>query len=532
MSGSKPIDRRTFLRRGGTVLGAAALAKPASVLARPGITRTHDREAPRAVFEAAKPKRGGTLIVGSDGGDQDTLDPQHNSTDMDQQRVQNLYDGPTVLNSSAPYTLSYALADEITLNKEATVATVSLKKGIEFHNGKTLTAEDLMYTIKRELDPTDLGSGHSGYASIDPNTMYKLDNYTVRFPLKFPDSMFHYRIQWVIPEGFDPLHPVGTGPFKVKSFTPGVESTFVRNENYWGGGTGPVGQPFLDEVQILDFSDDTSRGAALLSGQILAMDSVDPTQLGEFASDKSLTRLVTKSGFIEPITMRVDLAPFSDNRVRQAMRLIVNRPQMVEQGYAGWAQIANDMPEPADPAYPHLPQVEQDIDQAKSLLKAAGYPDLTATFTIAPEKAGLISSAQVFAQQAAAAGVTLNISNITPTAFNAGFANWAFTDGYWSGSIIGTFYATRYLTGAGLNDSHWNSAHTNALYYEALKDTNEASRNQKFGEILSYLHSNGPDVIPVFQEGIDLYNSKLQGFQPFVNGWSLNAWRYREVWFQ
>jgi len=507
------------------VLGAAAVVGPSSLLNLPRVTHLADRLAP-ATQKASAPKRGGTLIVGSDGGIKDSIDPQHSSTDMDQQRNQNLYDGLVYIESDPPYRSAYALADAIELNRDATVATVQLRKGVEFHNGKTLTADDLMFTVQRELDPENPGSGHTAYASIDPSAMVKLDKYTVRFPLKFPDSMFKYRITWVLPEGYDASHPVGTGPFKYQSFTPGVESTFVRNPNYW-----IEGQPYLDGVKILDFADDTSRAAALLSGEILAMDSVDPSMLPEFRG-RGLETLVTKSGFIEPIVMRTDVAPFSDNRVRQAMRLIVDREQIVKQAYSGYARIANDMPEPDDPAYPKLPQRVQDIAQAKSLLKAAGYENLTVTMTVAPEKGGLLSSAQVFAQQAAAAGVTVNITNLTPSAFDAGFGTWPFTNGYYSGSIIGTFYASRYLPGAGLNDGSWDDAQTNAWYYAGLKETNVAKRNELFGNILRYLHNNGPDVIPVFQDGVDVYSDKLTGFVPFVNGWSLNAWRYRLVSFK
>src|SRR5258708_21467236 len=109
------------------------------------------------------------------------------------------------------------------------------------------------------------------------------------------------------------------------------------------------------------------------------MDSVDPSLLPEFAHRKDLKTLITKSGFIEPIVMRTDVPPFNDNRVRQAMRLIVDREQMVKQGYNGFARVANDMPEPDDPAYPHLPQRVQDIAKPKSLFKAAGYEALTIT---------------------------------------------------------------------------------------------------------------------------------------------------------
>ncbi|MDT4911920.1 MAG: peptide/nickel transport system substrate-binding protein [Pseudonocardiales bacterium] len=518
---NSPVDRRSFLIGGAGALSLAALAACTS-------GSSSNSAATSGKTSSGPAKRGGTLVVGSLGSNKDTLDAHQSSTDMDQQRCQNLYDSLTYLEGTLPYHFKPALAESIEVGADAMTATVRLRPGVEFHNGKTVGAEDLIFTMQRILDPKNPGRAHTAFAAVDPSGMTKLDARTVRFAFKSPDAIFGKR--WgsattsILPVGFDPKHPVGTGPFKFKSFTPGSRSVFVRNPNYW-----IEGQPYLDELQIIDFADNTSRTAAVLSGQIQALDGVEPAVLGQLSSAQ-LETLITKSGFYQPITMRIDAKPFSDVRVRQAFRLMVDRPAMVTQAYSGYASIGNDMPDPADPGYPSLPQRHQDIAQAKSLLKAAGYEGMSVTLTTAPENGSLVNSAQVFAQQAKAAGVTVKVANLTPDAYDANFTNWPFTNGYWAAGIISTGYAGRFLAGGGINDSHWDDPAGTAIYQSLLKATDEAKQTELSGELLKRFYDLGPDIIHSFKQNIDAYSSKLTGFAPFnSNGWSLGAWRYRLV---
>lgn len=519
---SHQYSRRTFLAGGAGAAGLAALAAC-------GVSTSSSSSSPSPSGPA---KQGGTLRVGSIGGTKDTLDAHFSSTDMDQQRSQNLYDSLMYLSSGLPYHMEFALAESIELNADATVATVRLRQGVEFHHGKTLTADDLIFTVQRILNPAKYGRAKTALAAVNPNDLKKIDDRTVQFNLLTPDSMFPKR--WgsatasILPTDYDPANPVGTGPFKYQSFTPGSRSVFVRNPNYW-----LEGQPYLDELQIITFADNTSRTAALLAGQVDAIDGVDPTVLVQIGANSKFETMITKSGFYQPITMRVDLAPFNDVRVRQAFRLLVDRPAMVKQAYSGYAEVANDMPNPADPAYPNLAQRVQDIDQAKSLLKAAGLEGMTVTLTTTPENGGLVNSAQVFAQQAAAAGVTVKIENLTPTAYDAAFKNWPFTNGYWAASVIGLSYSGRFLKGGGSNDSHWDDAAGAAIYRDLLKSTDPAKQKELGAQLFQRFYDMGPDIIHTFKNNLDVYSSKLTGFQPFnSNGWSLGAWRYRLVSFK
>jgi peptide/nickel transport system substrate-binding protein len=210
------------------------------------------------------------------------------------------------------------------------------------------------------------------------------------------------------------------------------------------------------------------------------------------------------------------------------MRLIVNRQQMVEQAYGGYARIANDMPDPADPAYPALPQREQDIAEAKSLLKAAGYQNLKVTMTIAPQDNDIVNSAQVFAEQASAAGVTVNLTNLTNAAYQVGFTKWPFTQGYWAAGLLGTNYSGRFLPTSTNNDSHWDNAQTNEWYYEQVKTSNPAVRNELLTKIFKVFYDEGPDIIHTFKYNVDVYSSKFTGFVPNdTGGLSFSQYRFR-----
>ena len=139
---------------------------------------------------------------------------------------------------------------------------------------------------------------------------------TVRFKFKFPFNSFEDftgDASWgIVPVGYNPKHPIGTGPFKFQSFTPGQQSVFTRNEDYWGVGRDGVRMPYVDSVVIVDLSDDSARLNALVSGAVDAIDSVPYALLASVQSSSTVEPLISQTGNWYPITMRVDRAPFKD----------------------------------------------------------------------------------------------------------------------------------------------------------------------------------------------------------------------------
>ena len=336
-----------------------------------------------AAFASTQIKRGGTFRQATAGGTTDFIDGQHIVAKSDIARLVAGFDGLARFDEKGKIRLH--LAEELKAEK-ANQYLIRVRKGVEFHNGKTLTIDDVIYSIKRTKNPKLKLFGYQAFGAIDLNGIKKLDKWTVRLKLSRPDvtlmEAFAQYFQGVVPKGYQPnavgkgpLQYIGTGPFKVKSFTPGRESVHVKNENYWISG-----QPYFNEVRIINFPSDAAKVNALLSGQVEAMADVPFAQV-PVVKGRGRKVLVSPTGAWTPLCMRVDVAPFDDVRVRRAFRLLINRPQVVQQGLSGYGFVGNDIYSPFDPAYAgdEFPQRKYDPEQAKSLLKQAGHDGLSSS---------------------------------------------------------------------------------------------------------------------------------------------------------
>jgi len=503
------LTRRRFVSTGLAAVGGLALGKDA--------------------FAGASAR---TLRVGSLGSPKDTLDCHFSQSNIDLQRMFNLYDTLTYFDHK-DFTLQYGLAESIELNKTATVATIRLRSGATWHDGKPVTADDLIFSIQRILDPKNPGRAAKSLGSINANGLTKVDARTVSLALNYPDAIvaerFYIPQAAIVPVGFDPTKPVGSGPFMFQSFVPGQRSVFVRNPRYWISG-----QPKVDQLVIIDFPDPTSQVNALLAGQVDAIDGLPQAQIPVVQARPNLRVLTAKAGYLQPITMRVDLPPFTDVRVRQAFRLIANRTQTVQQVYSGYGSVGNDMPCPHDPAYPaDVAQRVQDLDQAKSLLKAAGQSGMTINFVTVDVDAGLVAGAQVFAENAKAAGITVNVEVVQPAVYSSKFTLWQFSQGYYGDKPFGIMFALRNVPGGIFNETHWSDPKSIALYRDALTETDVARRNEKLTAVEKILHESGGDIITSFRATVDAYSANLDGVVPDAStGWSLGQYRYREVSFR
>src|SRR5215469_18768121 len=312
------LGRREFLQAaaaGGLLFGAGGALAACGGSGSPAATGT------QAATSLGKPKKGGTLKVAIAGGStSDTMDPNNAFNTPDWVRVPTVYE--QLANIDANGLAQLQLAEEITPNAKADQWTVRVRKGVTFHNGKELTADDVMFTIARILDPKALLEGWTLINSIDVAGMKKLDKYTCMIPCKTPFATFKDTIAcWnfaIVPsQGFNPKVPsgmIGTGAFKVSSFNPGVDSVFVRHKDYW-----ITGLPYADQVVITDYTDETAQINALLAGEVnmIGQLSADGAQL---VATKSKSNIIySPGGAFQPFTMRVDLEPFKDNRVRQAL---------------------------------------------------------------------------------------------------------------------------------------------------------------------------------------------------------------------
>ena len=226
-----------------------------------------------------KAKKGGTLRIGVVGSTNDIIDGQAIVAKADQARLVTGWESLMTFDGNFAPQLEYGLAESVKV-LSTTNAVVKLRKGLKFSNGKPVTADDVVYSWQRLLDPKlALPTFKAATEFFDPAMIKKIDALTVEFTLKKPTIGFEGTlaayVNTVVPVGYTREGPqIGTGPYKLKSFTPGRESTHVRNPYYWR-----KGKPVFDTVIIQDFGDKAALVNALLSGQIDAAVDIPLTSI-------------------------------------------------------------------------------------------------------------------------------------------------------------------------------------------------------------------------------------------------------------
>lgn len=519
--GAIDLNRRKFITV--TSLGVAVVAT-AGVLSS---CSSADGSSQSAAGPTGEAQQGGTLRIGSSGGGTtDTLDPQAWGTVPDQLRVQQLFD-PLVW-TSASGVPELVLATEVTPNADGTEWTITIVDGVTTHSGKPFTSNDVLYSFQRIMDNELPGAGLLG--PIDLKSSSAVDKTTVKLVFSKPFGILldnlSFPFFYMVPRGFDPLKPDGTGPFKFQSFTPGVESTFVRNENYWQSGL-----PHLNSIVTQNINDESSQVSALQAGQV---DVINALSAGSIAALQ--TGFVVKtydSGNWVPFTMNCQSEPFSDPRVRQAFRLIPNRQQMLDQVFGGYGKIGNDVFSPYDPSFPaDLQQREQDLDKAKSLLRSAGRSDLKIKLDTAPAAAGEVNMAQIFANHAKGAGITVEVNQHPVGAFYSDyFMKVPFGMDYGvSQSFLG--YASQLMLGdrSYYNATHFDDPEYNQLYDQASASTDAALRKELIGQMATIDHDRGGNIVPVFSPVIEAYSPKVGGAKEFITGVSPNNADFKNMW--
>jgi peptide/nickel transport system substrate-binding protein len=516
--GSAPdarLTRRTFVR-GVTVAGGLLIA--------PGLASCGGGDSQQ------KAKAGGTLRAGLGGGSStDSLDAHVAFTLTDTARLPNLYDALTYRNSD--FGLENELAEEITVDKTAREWTVRLRQGVEFHNGKTLSADDLIYSVRRILNPKTASTAATVLSFVDPNGLKKVDKRTVAFTLKQPFALFKERFAipdgGIVPVDFDPKKPVGTGPFKYQSFKPGVQSVFVRNRNYWR-----TDQPFLEELVLRNITDDSARVNALLSGEVEAIYPTPLAQVPVIEKNDALDTVISKTGNLRHIIMRTDEGPFKDVRVRQAMRLLVDRKAMVEQALSGQGVVANDLYAPFDHCFASdIPQREQDLEKARALLKQAGAEGLKADITISPIEIGLVETAQVFAEQAKAVGADIRVRKLDPDPFLAQYLNWPLSIDFFFTAPYFTYPPYIDLPSGPFNSTHFDNPEFNDLYARGTAELDEDKRCEIAHRMQEISHDESGNIIWGYANAIDSFSKKVTGFVPDKQGFGLRSFRFRFISF-
>jgi peptide/nickel transport system substrate-binding protein len=525
------FGRRTFLRS--AVLGGAALAGGGLLEACSSSTSPSTSSGGKA----SSPKKGGNLRAGlTGGGSSDTLNPFYGGISaIGTARAQQLYQPLVQLGNNAQ--IQYVLAEALIPNGSTSNWHIKLRNGVTFHSGKPLGADDVIYTLQTILNPKKPLGGAAVLSPVDVKGLKKVDNLTVEVPMKTPFGSFPEQLAafwyflYIAPDGWTQKDtPNGTGPFKYKSFTPGQESVFVRNTNYWKSGL-----PHLDEVTITDFTDPTAVQNALVSKAIDCTGQLTGTQMKALQSTSGIIAVTSQTGAIQPFTMRTDTPPFKDVNVRQAFRYIVNRPQFIASTLDGFGWVAHDVTSPYDPDFDSSLHREQDIALARSLLKKAGYDNnLTVTLnTSLAVSSSALNMATLFKQQASAAGVTVNLNQVSPSSFFGPnyYTKVPFSQIYYDYSPYLSQVAQTFLPTSPFKETHFNNPTYTKLYYEANKTLSASVRKELIYEMQRIDFTQGGYIIPCFVDSLDAYSSNLSGYQKGKVGEPLGNFPFEDFSF-
>lgn len=421
-----------------------------------------------------------------------------------------------------------ALAEFAELNADASVWTIRLRQGLEFHHGKSITADDVLFSARRLTDPKLASPNGHSVSVIDRDGLAKLDERTVRIPTKggvgflpLPDTWVNFG--GIVPTDYDPVtNPVGAGPYKLKDFSPGRRSLFARFENYFREG------PWPDELEIIDFKDQVSRFAALQGGQIDMAHSLAPEQGPQFAG--SGLRLVTsKTNWWRGFNLNVAKPPFDDVQVRQAFRLLIDREDMVRRVFQGQGRIANDLYAPHDPTFDHsIPQRPHDEAEARRLLRQAGADGLSVELVT---DTGGASSALVLAQQAQRLGIRIAVKQVDAATYSGPAKNtWAMS----TGGTLGHPYLAAAIGNDGpysqTNRSNFRDPRFHALIERAMAQPDLEKRKPLIHEAQRIQHDRGGLLIWGFQNTLDGVSPKVGGIHPERSHFP--TWRFDRLWLK
>jgi peptide/nickel transport system substrate-binding protein len=526
-NGDGRFTRRDALR---VVAGGALAATTSSILAACG----GSSHTSTAATTSESIRHGGTLRVGAiTGGTAETLNPAKAITIPDGIRIYALYDGLYIQDSSGVPVP--ALAESGEHDGSGRVWTFRLRDGVAFHNGRPLSAEDLLYTIHTWSLASS--SFYSVMAPIiDFGAVRKRDNLTVEVPLKRPiaelPSLLVYTSAAVIPVDFtDFSHPIGTGPFKYESFTPGQQSVFSANPTYW-----VHDQPHVDALVVnSSFAEDTARTNALLSGAIDYAPQLPYTFAREYASSGDAPFILSQATGpqVQYFYMRVDSGPTKDVRVRQAMRLLTNRTQMIEDSLSGFGGPGNDLTGYTLPHFGMEFTRPYDPEQARALLKAAGQENLHLQLKTAPVTTGFVESATLLKQQAAGAGVSIDLITLPASNFytaSGGYLTNQFSQDYWTQMpSLTAFYLQTLITGAPYNTPHWGSPAEDEMIFDAVAATDPAAAEQRWHAVQAAQFASGGLIVWDTEPWIDGHLPHVEGVGATHAGFA-DAYNFRSAW--
>ncbi len=482
---------------------------------------------------AATPKKGGHMRLGmGHGSTSDTLDPAKIENGL--QWVAAYGVSNTLVELAANGKLVPALATEWDASDDAKNWTFKLRKGVEFHNGKTMTAEDVIASINYHRGEKTTSVGKPLMAPItkitaaDPHTIViELSGGNADFPYNFNEATFG-----IFPAKDDSIDWAGggSGGYRLKNENPGVRYDFERHANYWKDGAAHA-----DTIELLTIADVAARSSALLTGEVDCIDQIDLKTVHLMSKRPGITIEEGAGPLHYVFPMRTKVAPFDNPHVRKALKFAIDREEMVQKILSGHGVVGND--NPIGPSYRYfasdIEQTAYDPDKAKFHMQKSGLGDITFDLhAAAAAYAGALDAAQLYQASAKRAGININVVREPDDGYWSNVWNkkpWCAS--YWGGyTTEDTMFSTGYAPGAAWNDTQWDDAKFNELLIAARAELDTAKRKEMYRDMQVLLRDEGGVVSPMFANAVIGRNNKIaHGEQSWVR--AFDGRRIMERWW-
>jgi peptide/nickel transport system substrate-binding protein len=520
------LSRRDFLRRG-SVIGMSVPLLGAILSACGGANNTSSATSSGAAPAAGTPKKGGTLKVATQGPSA-AVNPL-TVADSGGLAMLNQTGEFLTFDNNLKLMLQPMLATSWKPNSDGSVWTFNLRPGVTFHNGQPMTADDVVYSWTQYSDPKNASSALSAIGGVLlPTGVKKVDSMTVAFHLEAPNGNFPYLVSSdtynaiIVPKGTDfskwQSTFMGTGAFKLTSYTQNVGAQFAANPSHWGGG------PYLDGTNFTFYTSQPPQILALQGGQVDVITQFVVQGAQGLLNNPSFTIIPLKSSNHRELSMRNDQAPFTDSRVRQAVALSMDRTGMVAALLAGKGLLGNDSA--FSPVFPStdtsVPQRTQDIAKAKQLLAAAGHPNGFSTELVSEIYQEMSSLAQVMKANLAKIGINAGLKVETQTQYygksTIGNSDWldstmSLVD-YGSRGVPNVLLASTLTSKGTWNAARFKNPTYDMLVAQYIAALDLQTQKQVAGKIQTLLLQETPIVIPYFIEGLTASKSTVQGLNP------------------
>ena len=328
----------------------------------------------------------------------------------------------------------------------------------------------------------------------------------------------------------NPADGIGTGPYSIEVNEPGVRQVCKRFENHWDQTRGHV-----DQVEVFLINDATARIAALQSGKVHMINRVEPKIVDNVKRIPNVTikNIAGRGHYCFP--MHCNTPPFDNNDLRLALKLAMNREEMVDKILRGYGSIGNDTPiNAAYSFYTEIPQRPYDPEKAAFHYKKSGHSGPIVLRAAENAFPGAIDAAQLYQEFATKAGINLEIRREPSDGYwNDVWNTLPFCASYWIGRPTqDIMFSTAYVSNAEWNESRFFNDRFDALIAQARAELNPDKRREIYNEAGLIVHNEGGEIIPMFNDFIDAIRDDVQGYVSNPNSELMNSEAPTRCWLK